>query len=204
MINDSPTGTVSGGLGVTQALTNGPINIQTGSQLLDVLWYQNPVSVNVINNPVGAGTQTGLVNGVETVKVDPSICPGAPDGTLPGGIQQSNASPNINELSERIGHELVHAEVPNADSSWMSATRLGQAVQMGELNEGAGYTAQYIIAEQLNDISNTEAKTSFAGLNAVFNALQSLAASLKPNFGSINSIADLTSSAFYMTEAAYL
>ena len=136
MINDSPTGTVSGGLGVTQALTNGPINIQTGSQLLDVLWYQNPVSVNVINNPVGAGTQTGLVNGVETVKVDPSICPGAPDGTLPGGIQQSNASPNINELAERIGHELVHAEVPN--------------------------------------------------------------------FGSINSIADLTSSAFYMTEAAYL
>jgi hypothetical protein len=51
MINDLLEGTVTSGLNVTDALDAGPLNDLTGSPLLNALWYDNPVPVNLALDP---------------------------------------------------------------------------------------------------------------------------------------------------------
>jgi Ca2+-binding RTX toxin-like protein len=205
MINDLLKDTFAGGtLDIDKALLGGPVNNTIGSPLLYDLWYNNVATINVQNNPVFGGVTgtQGTVNGVTTILVDTATFPNAPEVTI-NGVPSSKAS-TVDQLAERIGHELAHAELPDANDNYIDptvASTLGQAIAIGERDEGEAYTAQYVIAEQLSDIGNNPTpdalNTSFYGLNKVFAALRAVAGQDSPFFSLINNQSELINSQFY-------
>ena len=150
---------------VTGALNSGPLNPVTGSSLLYLLWHTTQ-SINLVANPAyGGGSKTFVdANGVLTIMIDPAQYPGSgPVGDLSYAVQ------SYDQLAEIIGHELAHAEIPNANVNYIAANNLGDAVQIGERNEGEAYAAQYVMAAQLGDLNDNGPLKSLHRLFAALN-----------------------------------
>jgi hypothetical protein len=175
-------------------LNNGPLNPTKASPLLYDLW-NTLIPVNLEVNPVyGGGTNTSFQNGTLTVQVDAAQFPGAAD------VNGANFAQTLNGWAEVIGHELAHVELPDANDDYITASDLGQAIAIGERNEGEAYTAEYVIAEQLSDTDNSinpPDHSPFAKLNNLFHALRAVTNQDSPIFLTLNTVGQLTGNQFY-------
>jgi len=112
--------------------------------LLHSLWFNGNDTVAVVWNPsVGGGTNTvGDRFGDPIAQVAPAMLP-----RRTGDMAQQNWT----QMAELIGHELAHAELPNAYNNCGTAANPTQAVAIGERDVASAYTTQYGIATQLGD-----------------------------------------------------
>jgi hypothetical protein len=156
------------------------------SQLLQSLLASFTGTINITQPP-----DTGSFARGNNLFIDPALFPGS------GNTAQELTWPQLVAL---IGHELAHAVLPYGNTSFAGADYVRDATSpddskaIGERSESEAYTAEYVIAEQLNDTSifsrTAEVKPLFSMLNSDAKK-DGLSVSAIANWG------DLVNSSFY-------